>query len=242
MIFKAFTILALISILLYAIKHKAKAKFLFALSVLILFSFSLSPVTDYLIQQVQPSSPNGEIYFSEKNVIVVLGGGSTFWPDQKKLSVNTLSYSRLVKAIEIYQNCKRAQKAVCHILVTGGDPQLRGLSEFDLISQELKTLGASPEDIVKEDRSRNTKENAFYSSELIRNGSYSSVVLVTSGFHITRAESWFLNFKVAAQLAPSDSISSTHKLWPSSINLFYSDLAIHELLGLVQIQIEQLTN
>lgn len=242
MIFKIFSILALVSMLLFAFKHKAKAKVLFGLSVLMLLAFSLSPVTDYLIQQVQPASPNSEIYFSEKNVIVVLGGGSNFWPDHKKLSVNTLSYSRIVKAFEIYQSCKRAQKAVCHILATGGDPQVRGVSEFELISQELQAMGTLPEDIVKEDRSRNTKENAFYSSELIRNNNYSSVVLVTSGFHITRAESWFLNFKVAAQLAPSDSIAATHKLWPSSINLFYSDLAVHELLGLVQIQIEQLTN
>lgn len=240
MIFKIFTILFLISAILFVTKKKSKAKVLFGLNFLMLFAFSLSPVTDYLIKQVQPNQPSAEVYFSDKNVVVVLGGGSIFWPDQKNLSLNTMSYSRVFKAFEIYQSCKRGGKSVCHILVTGGDPQLRGQTEFELIAKELQTLGVTPEDIVKEEMSRNTKENAFYSSELIRNNNYTSVVLVTSGYHTKRAESWFLHFKISSQVVPSDSIASTTKIWPSSMNLFYSDVALHELLGLLQIQIENL--
>ena len=242
MILKIFSVLVLASLLIYALKHKGKAKLLFGFSFLMLFAFSLSPVADYLINQVQAPTANKEIYYSEKNVIVVLGGGSSFWPDQKTISANLMSYSRITKAFQLYQNCKRAQKAVCHILVTGGDPHLRGSTEFELIAQELVTLGATTEDIIKEDRSRSTKENAFYSSELIRNGNYSSIILVTSGYHIARAERWFLHFKISSQLAPSDTITATHKLWPSSLNIFYSDLVIHELLGWVQLQLEQISN
>lgn len=238
MIFKIFSVLFIISVILFITKHKSKAKVLFGFNFLMLFAFSLSPVTNYLIRQVQPISPNSEVYFSDKNVVVLLGGGSTFWFDQKSLSTSTMAYSRIFKAFEVYQTCKRAEKSVCHILVTGGDPQLRGLTEFELIAKELQILGVANEEIVKEDRSRNTKENAFYSSELIRNNNYSSVVLVTSGYHTKRAESWFLHFKISPQIAPSDSLEGTSKLWPSSINLFYSDVAIHELLGLLQIQIE----
>lgn len=240
MIFKFFSILALVSIVLFAFKRKTAAKILLGLNFLVFFSFSLSPVTDYLIKQVQTVTPNSEVYFSDKNVVVVLGGGSVFWPDQKSLSANTMSYSRIFKSFEIYQNCKRAAKSVCHILVTGGDPQLRGQTEFELIAKELRTLGVTNEDIIKEEMSRNTKENAFYSSELIKNNNYSSVALVTSGYHTKRAESWFLHFKISSQIVPSDSIASTSKFWPSSMNLFYSDVAIHELLGLLQIQIENL--
>lgn len=242
MIFKFFSVLFLVSILLFALKHKTKSKLVLAFAFLLVLAFSFSPVTDYLITQIQPESPKSEVFLAEKNVIVVLGGGSFFWPDQKNLSVNTQAYSRLVKALQIYQDCKKAQKPVCQILISGGDPQLRGRSEFELMAEELKNLGVVSEDIVKEDRSRNTKENAFYSSELIRNGGFDKVILVTSGFHSLRAERWFLHFKISAQVVPSDTIAATQKVWPSSINLFYSDLVIHELLGLIQIQIENYIN
>jgi uncharacterized SAM-binding protein YcdF (DUF218 family) len=242
MIFKTFSILLILSAVIFVTKHKTKARILFGLNLLMLLAFSLSPVTNYLIKQIQPDLPNTEIHFSDKNIVVLLGGGSVYWPDQKSLSANSMSYSRIFKAFQIYQTCKRSEKSVCHILVSGGDPQLRGQSEFELIAKELQILGVANEEIVKEDRSRNTKENAFYSRELIRNNNYSNVVLVTSGYHIKRAENWFLHFKILSQIAPSDSIAGTSKLWPSTVNLFYSDIVIHELLGLMQIQTEKFIN
>jgi uncharacterized SAM-binding protein YcdF (DUF218 family) len=234
MIFSFFGSLILISLAAWLLKRKLAAKVIFILSFGLIFTASLSPATQKIIDFTQSPSPVEDFKFDGQNVIVLLGGGSSFWSDTKNLHPQHMSFSRINKAFEVYRKCKQASQDVCHILVSGGDPSMRGMSESALMTAELMKLGADQEDILQEDRSRNTRENAFYSSDVILKNNYKSVILVTSGFHIRRAKAWFEHFKITSQIAPADTLMAIDTLKPSAQNLFYVDVALHEILGYLQ--------
>lgn len=234
MVLSFFWILILISLFSWLFKRRLASKIIFAAALGFIFILSLSPVTQKIIDFTQSPSPIEDFKFDGQNVIVLLGGGSSFWSDTKNLHPQHMSFSRISKAFEVYRKCKQASQDVCHILVSGGDPSMRGMSESALLTAELIKLGADQSDILQEDRSRNTRENAFYSSDVILKNNYKSVILVTSGFHIRRAKAWFEHFKITSQIAPADSLMAIDRLKPSAQNLFYVDVALHEILGYIQ--------
>jgi len=80
------------------------------------------------------------------------------------------------------------------ILFTGGNPRL-----FDDPNRDNSPIfdfyvmcGVDPKDILIESSSRNTRENAFYVKELLdKEGVSGKAILITSGFHMRRAEGCF---------------------------------------------------
>jgi uncharacterized SAM-binding protein YcdF (DUF218 family) len=101
---------------------------------------------------------------------------------EPELGVNTLY--RCVKAAEIYH-----QGAPLPVLVSGGriDGDASGPTLAALMHDFLRRLGVKDADLVLEDRSRTTHENALYSCELLGRRGIRKVVLVTDALHLPRA-------------------------------------------------------
>lgn len=94
---------------------------------------------------------------------------------------------RLDAAINLYQN-----KKVKKILVSGGIGFLsinRFHKEADKMQKYLISKGISANDIIIEDKSRNTYENIINSAKILENN-YSlprtKIILITSDFHLKR--------------------------------------------------------
>jgi uncharacterized SAM-binding protein YcdF (DUF218 family) len=121
--------------------------------------------------------------------IVVLGGyvrpvdkaGTIVEPGEDTLF-------RCLKAAELYRQGKP-----CPILVSGGkvDPEAPGPSCAAEMRDVLVSMGARPGDLILEEQSRSTYENAVECSRLLRERRLSQVLLVTDAAHLRRAAACF---------------------------------------------------
>lgn len=128
----------------------------------------------------QPSEPQGD-------VIVMLGGGATAdTPNQGEWgNLCSSPASRLLAAAELYNRLQ------VPVLVSGGQVYEDSGPEAVIARRELMRLGVPEQQIITETRSLNTRQNAVYSGELLRERNLVRPVLVTSAFHMERA---VLNF------------------------------------------------
>ncbi|HOK87416.1 MAG TPA: YdcF family protein [Fervidobacterium sp.] len=158
--------------------------------------------------------------------IVVLGGGVDQFGDQTEIGAHTLR--RLYKGIQLYRHNKRK------IVVTGGVIS-KGVSEAIVMKDVLVTFGIPEEDIIVEERARNTDENAKYVKELLGD---IPVTIVTSSLHMKRS---ILSFKKRFSKVynvqcdvPIDFRNSYLDYLPSS-GAFYTFCNVtHEIVGLLK--------
>jgi uncharacterized SAM-binding protein YcdF (DUF218 family) len=117
--------------------------------------------------------------------IVVLSGWA-FRPDgvRDQCLLGLDSQFRCLRAVELYR-----KTGPCPVYVTGGKvkPDDLGPTLARLMRDYLVEQGIAPADIVMEEESRNTFENARFSSKLLRAAGIREIVLVTTASHLPRA-------------------------------------------------------
>lgn len=182
---------------------------------------------------LQSTPPLQQVDWKERNVIVVLGIGSVKWPNQLYLTTHPLGFSRLHEAARLYFLCKQALKS-CSILASGGDPQGNGISEAEVMKRELLEIALPESDILIESKSKNTFQNAQFSSELLRSQNFNQTIVVTSGIHLGRAVLYFSHFNIHALGSPSDRLEPIPSLFPIAHNFAFNDIAIHEYSGFLR--------
>jgi uncharacterized SAM-binding protein YcdF (DUF218 family) len=112
---------------------------------------------------------------------IVLGGMSMFSKDTTGYFAN--SSDRFIQANELYQ-----QRVIKKIIVSGGRIYLDQPKEALFIRKQLVLSGVPEVDIIVEDASKNTFENAsFTKAKLEEMGLHGPFVLVTSALHMKRA-------------------------------------------------------
>jgi uncharacterized SAM-binding protein YcdF (DUF218 family) len=146
---------------------------------------------------------------------VVLGGytkGGLYPENRLHFSMGA---NRLTDAIDLYKLCK-----VRKLLITGGDGKLLGGSypESVLAKNYLLDIGVKEEDILVEDQSRNTHENALFSKQILdKQGLTKAKLLIfTSAFHIPRAMACFHKLGMDAQAFPTNYVAEKPTLEPST--------------------------
>jgi len=170
------------------------------------------------------------------NMIVLLGSGATQWSDQS-LSTQSLGFSRVKMAAELYHSCLR-QSDPCRLITSGGDPGNWGRSEADLMFEELVRLGVNPSHVQAESKSLNTYDNARYTLDLLQDIKPEKIYLVTSGTHMNRALMLFRYFQQTAPFemvaAPADYFRPGFQWRGFALNAYFCDLALHEYAGFTQ--------
>lgn len=169
--------------------------------------------------------------WGKRNAIVILGFGTVKWPKSDLVTSASFAYPRLMEGLRLYKSCS----GECKILVTGGDPMGNGETEGDVMARELIGAGAKTADLIVENKSRNTFQNARNSAPLLEG--YDRIYLVTSGVHMRRAKLFFNHFVGEVQPAPADHMRALKVFIPISPNLIYFDFAMHEYLGILQYRI-----
>ena len=127
------------------------------------------------------------------------------------------------------------------IIVAGGlgDMRKTKVSEAAEIKTLLLLAGVPQADILLEERSHNTYENAQYTRQLLRrHPNLKSMVLVTSAFHMRRASACFEKAGIAHIPFPADYYSNDRKLglgslFPSEEALTHWSRLVHEVAGYV---------
>lgn len=165
----------------------------------------------------------------ENTAIVVLGAGLS-----ETITGNAAipfhAYSRISKAADLYLQCEKLNHK-CTLLISGGSPAGKP-SEASEYANILKKLGIPASDILIEDKSLNTWQNAKFSQPLLT--PFDSVAIVTNGLHARRTDLYFRHFGVNANIIASDDFPIKLSHWQWGLNWFVFEVEIHEWLGIVR--------
>ena len=98
--------------------------------------------------------------------------------------VSKLLSDRIDKAIEVYARCSSPPI----LIPSGGKGNDEEISEAEAMEQYLISKGIPTEHIIREDRSKTTRENLLFSKEIIdKREDPKYCALVTSNYHVYRA-------------------------------------------------------
>lgn len=181
------------------------------------------------------SSQTAQASTTPNRLIIVLGLGL----DERagKPLVPTYAIPRLFKALEAYRACEGAGLQ-CRILVSGGPTGSLQVSEAEVYRDRLLAVEPGLQGHIEvESKSRNTWENAKYSSEWAQANGYQQAELVTSLLHMPRSQQYFAHFGLDTVAAPSEQSLPDPSWLPNGWNLFMVDVFLHELTGFARYRI-----
>lgn len=163
--------------------------------------------------------------------IVVLSGYVAFPEDvRRRPQFGEDTARRLSSAIFLYEHWRPLP-----VYATGGKLGNSPISYGAAMKNELVRNGVPADAVRVEERSSNTFENAVNTVAQLKADGVGSVVLVTSSYHLLRAELCFRNqgiavYPVSADLEPGWRIENLIPGWPS---LRTVGRALHEYVALV---------
>ena len=181
------------------------------------------------------TKPVAHATFSGSSAIILLGGG-TDYDTNRQLIPKRDPIARIGKTADLYAACMRVAPR-CTVIVSGGNPQHHEAAEADVYLPWLLRKGIAREDIVLENQSLTTYENARYVASILARAHYDSLILVTSAHHMRRALLDFGRFGYAPQPVVSNTRRAQTGLLPRYANLVNADLALHELIGIAQFHV-----
>lgn len=136
------------------------------------------------------------------DVVVLLGG---VVDEEVTHESGQPSYNDNVERVIMTHRLLRDGRAK-KVIVSGGtmDPKNADYGEAVQLARQLEDWGIAKERIVIEDRSKNTRENALFTSALVREQGFGSLVIVTSAFHVPRAVDCFRAVGMQVDVLPVD--------------------------------------
>jgi uncharacterized SAM-binding protein YcdF (DUF218 family) len=161
---------------------------------------------------------------SPATAIVILTSYATDDPNMPlSTRPNSSAMFRIVEAVHLWNACRQ-----CRVFVTGSDPTAR------VMAAALADLGIPRTQIQIDSQSGSTGQSAVNMRTLLGEQTF---YLVTSAGHMPRSMAVFHKQGLRPIPAPTDyhvPKDIAHAEWsPSSLSLYFSDLAVHEHLGLL---------
>ena len=225
-------VLILIGIILVFRKKREKlGKILIALGILFYYLFSITPLADLTLLPLESQYiqiEEDELGKTDKIVLLLGGMKKGRLPLGSLLEESTLF--RASEALRIYF----AKKENAKIIISGTSSLAPGKNEAEIVGEFLKELGVLPENIILEDKSRNTAESAKNIKELLDK---EPLFLVTSAYHLPRSMEVFQKMGTNPVPAPGDfKVERSYNIFdffPNPENLRKFDLAFHEYFGIL---------
>lgn len=138
----------------------------------------------------------------QADVIVVLGGGTESQQFPRPTVETNSAGDRVLYAAELYKQGKAP-----YILLSGGNIawyDSRSTTPAYEMARLLELTGVPADALWLQEKSRNTREDAFYSSQMLKEKGAVRVLLVTSAQHMPRSVALFKHEGVDVIPAPVD--------------------------------------
>ncbi len=203
-------------------------------ALLTLLACGILPVAAALVRPIEDRFPTYRDDGRPIDGIVILGGAVGLTRGEVSL---TKQGARMTEAVALARRHPQAR-----IVFTGGSGELLpddDTTEADGAKRLFAGLGLAPERLVFEDRSRNTRENALFTSALVVPKPGERWLLVTSAFHMPRAMGCFraVGWEPIAYpvdfLTEGDSRDYTRVSRATAGGLALLDLVAKEWIGLI---------
>lgn len=225
-------------LLLYALlgkKTKWKKRCLIW-AILLFFFFSNHFLFNQIVRTWEVDSIQATASMPHYDIGILLGGYSNLnlTPSYDRHNFSDRA-NRLTQTLELYYNGK-----IKKILLSGGSGRLIGHEQSEAleVAAFLMGIGIPEEDIIIEANSRNTYENALYSSKLIqRQYNGASCLLITSAWHMRRAQACFQKVGLVITPYSVDYIGELRRFAPESLFLpdrkgfYHWEILIKEWVG-----------
>lgn len=230
------TIMAVGLVISFRRKKGVFGKILLMVSFLFLYFASISPISEaacYLLEKdyLHKISTSARQF----DIIVVLGGGISENTYSNETWPSNQTASRLLYGIQVFR-----QTGAQYLVFCGKG--VGRLSEAEVMQNAAGRSGIPIERIITDIKSRNTREHAdelnlIFSDKKLRMG------LVTSGYHMKRAEREIRKYFLNVEPLPSDYLFSTRSLslfsfLPHLSRLNKFALAFREIIGNVWYRIK----
>ena len=248
MIFKGFVdpvfiiiLLLLIAFFIFLIGGKKKSGTLVLfLAIVLLYGASIFPVANYLCYYLEKDYIKSQSDAVQNiDVLVVLGSGTHDINSLNNTFPSEVTSARLLSAIEVYHK-KGAKYFVCSGKGYGKS------SEAEVMARLAEKLGVPKEKIRVEAKSITTWDSALELNHMFANKNI-SIGLVTSAFHLRRAEKEFKKYFSNVVPFPSNYYyaSSTENIFvkyaPQTSSLSKTSLAIKEITSQLWYSVKSLT-
>ena len=233
--FNIFIFITLLSIFLYFIKLRRLSFIIFLINFVFITLISFLPIGSYLIYTIEKEYHSNINPPEKVDGILILGGATIpqLYNEYNQISLNGSS-ERLVESVFIIKKFDKAK-----VIFSGGSGFVNrpDLDHAKVAESFYKKIGIETNQIIFEDKSRNTYENIIYSKQIANPKINENWLLITSASHMKRA---LLiadknNWKLIPYAVDFKNIKN-FKLIPNlellkNLNSFQQ--ALHEWLGLI---------
>jgi uncharacterized SAM-binding protein YcdF (DUF218 family) len=183
----------------------------------------------YRLEHATTSSYQPDVVY---DAVVLLGGVS----DERVLAETGLpTYNDNVERL-IMTHRLLAQGRARFAIVSGAatTPALAPFGEARALGAQLEEWGIASGRVILEEKARNTRENAVFTRDILRERGFRSVLVVTSAFHMRRALECFAAVDVPVDSFAVDyrSSSSQGAILPRVQFLNESTMVLRETAGL----------
>lgn len=209
-------------------------------SLLLLAICGFSPLANFVLYPLEQRFPKWDASRGEPDGIIVLGG-----PLEADLSaahgvpVISGAADRIIGAATLAHRYPNAR-----LVYTGGSPNLvsNDAKEADYATALFQGLGISKSRLTMERQSRNTRENAEFSREIVKPKPGERWLLVTSAFHMPRSIGLFRKAGFPVEAYPVDwKVGTKEDLFKYYVTandgLQLVDIGVREWLGLIAYRI-----
>lgn len=222
-------------------KNPERKRKLWILAFAVLIIFSNPFLANEIIKAWEMTPISSNTIEQPYDVGILLGGSLRTYDQQYERPIYSQSVDRLLQTIALYKSGK-----VKKILLSGGSgsPTRPDERESEIILKVLEQTGIPKEDILVENVSRNTYENAVQSALILKNkfpgGKF---LLITSAFHMRRSIACFNKAGLKTTMYPVDPrahnniYTPENALFPHAGALLIWDAMVHEWIGLISYKI-----
>ena len=234
-------IFILLALIIAFLSKKSNRKYLLYLLTLIMFLLSIRSVGNAIMHPLEHAYPQPAVSeLSKIDAIVVLGGGSIG-------GVNDFGgigqipggmANRILAGIRLHKALDNAP-----IILSGGTVFDYTGCEADIEYRVLAACGINEKYLIKEDKSRNTVENARYTHDICKERKFKRLLLVTSAFHMPRSVEIFKREGLEVVPHPTDyrcdkeTVYDVFAFVPNAYDLENVALALKEYLGILGLKL-----
>lgn len=226
-------VLVFLFIALFSKKERLKKRALLITATLLVFFTNPFLTNEAWLLWEQPPTPFNKL--TKYDAAIILTGFTSQQKSPHDRIYTGKGADRVLLPIRLYK-----EGYVRKIIVSGGSGSL--VQKYSTEALEVKKLlllsGVTEADILYEDKSRNTHENAQFTKKiLITQPDLKKLLLVTSAFHMRRAAACFKKEGITTDTFSTDfyttdrSFSFDKLIVPQEFCLYQWQILFHEILG-----------
>ncbi|MDQ6994077.1 MAG: YdcF family protein [Mariprofundaceae bacterium] len=206
------------------------------LALLLFWGLSTEPVRDMLIKPLEFQYPTFHAHhLDKKRTVIVLLGGGVYENAPEYAGQDYLHSFAIMRTLYAAQLAKQTG---LDVYATGGKPLNPDQdAEGDVMKKFLLQQGLHSQHVFSEYLANNTWQNAVLIQMMLKHKGISTVVLVTSAWHMPRSVACFKAQGLNVISAPTDYLTKMspydiRSYLPSAHAFYDSNRALHEYLGL----------